>query len=755
MQLSKEIKILINSAFLTAKGYKNQYLTPEHVLYSIFVSSNPILNLIGIDEEARTTILIELEDFFESKVPKKDGVNPQESASFSNVIQRSVLISENADKDTVDIGEILVSIHEEKESFGSFFMKKYGITKNRINQAAKKLVPANGQGSNEKPESPLLAYAVELVQKAKDGKIDPIIGRDVEIERTIQILCRKKKNNPIHVGDPGVGKTALTEGLALRIAQEKVPEILRDYKIFSVDMGSMLAGTKFRGDFEERMKMLIEEAKNTEKSILFIDEIHTIIGAGTTGQGALDASNILKPALTSGEIRCIGSTTFEEYKKHFSKDGALSRRFQKIDVNEPSLEDTKAIVLGIKEQYENHHDVIYTNEAIEAIVNLSAQFINDKKLPDKAIDVLDEVGAKLRILNFGKEYKTNIVMDHHVEEIVSSIAKIPEKTVSTNEIDKLKNLESSIKSFVFGQDQAVESIVRAIKRNRVGFQKKNKPVANLLFAGKTGVGKTFVAQKLADSMGIPLIRFDMSEYQEKHSVSRLIGTPPGYVGFEEGGLLTDSIRKEPHSVLLLDEIEKANEDIFNILLQVMDYATLTDNNGRKADFRNVIIIMTSNAGARDIGKNGIGFGALKQGRDAVQNAVDKMFTPEFRNRLDKVVTFNDLDFDIVKNIVISEVEDFKNVLIEKGVSLSISDEAIEWLTKHGYSDEFGARNISRLIEDKIKEYFIDEILFGSLSEGGKSVAVVENDDIVIHSLNLSIDKSLVIGEGGKYEQIYG
>ncbi len=654
--------------------------------------------------------------------------------------------------------------------------------------------PLNRQKGAKK--SFLERYTVELTALARQGKLEPLIGREGELERTVQILCRRMKNNPVHVGDAGVGKTAITEGLAQRIASGDVPRLLKDYEIYSLDMGSLVAGTKFRGDFEERIKRVIDELLKKERAILFIDEIHTIIGAGSTGGGTLDASNLLKPVLTSGKIRCIGSTTYEEYNKYFEKDHALARRFQKIDIVEPAEEDAIAILKGLKKRYEEFHGVVYTDEAIEQAVRLSAQYITERKLPDKAIDIIDEAGARARIIAGGASAAASLtasdataaaggsaaaakesapeadlseaasnsaigeagtgaglapetgagvaaetgdasagrddapclvpVIDRAlIETVVAKVARIPEKTVSTGETERLKLLDAELSQKIFGQQDAVAAVVRAVKRSRAGFRAPGKPVANFLFVGPTGVGKTELARQLADILGIAMLRFDMSEYQEKHTVSRLIGSPPGYVGFEEGGLLTDAVRKQPHAVVLLDEIEKAHSDIYNILLQIMDYATLTDNQGRKADFRNIILIMTSNAGAREIGKPMIGFGERAVTDAAVSEAVEKTFTPEFRNRLDAVVRFDHLSREVMISIVKKELDEVRSRLAEKKVSLAVSDEVLDLIVERGWSPEFGARNVARLIEDLITTPLVDLVLFGELSRGGRATCVLD------------------------------
>ena len=544
-------------------------------------------------------------------------------------------------------------------------------------------------------------------------------------------MCRRQKNNPVHVGETGVGKTAITEGLAQLIVKGDVPDLLKGSKIYALDMGSLLAGTKYRGDFEERMKRFIEEILEEENAILFIDEIHSLVGAGAVSGGALDASNILKPALTGGRLKCIGSTTYEDYKKYFDRDRALSRRFQKIDIPEPTIEETVEILKGLKDRYEDYHDVTYTGGALRAAADLSSRYVNDRFLPDKAIDVIDEAGALARMWNFKKKSRKTRIDHMEVERVVSRIARIPEKTVSKNETNKLKTLEKQLKKVLFGQDNAINVAVQAIKRSRAGFREPDKPVASLLFIGPTGVGKTELARQLASMFGIPLHRFDMSEYQEKHTVARLIGAPPGYVGFDQGGLLTDAIRKTPHAVLLLDEIEKAHPDIFNTLLQIMDYATLTDNTGKKADFRNVILVMTSNAGARNIGRPQIGFSDNIVNAEAINKAVEKTFSPEFRNRLDDVVVFNGLSEKVVMQIVRKYIMEFSDVLSKKNIELAVTDKCYRWLAKNGYSRLFGAREVARLIQDRIKSFFVDEVLFGKLKNGGKAVADIRKDAVVI------------------------
>jgi ATP-dependent Clp protease ATP-binding subunit ClpA len=768
MKISGHVQAIINAAYNEAKVRNHGYLTPEHILYAAlaFEEVQEVLTACGANlEQIRTG----METYFDQKVPTLGNAEPTQTVGFQSVIERAVMQSQSSQKDMLDVADILVSLFDEERNYCSYYLKKAGVKRLELLNVLSHGFdgdnvhvfdfgkgrqghdgeeggkyggeeelgdPAQKVRSNKR--SALDRYATELTALARENKLEPVIGREAELERTIQVLCRRLKNNPVHVGDSGVGKTAITEGLAQRIVAGTVPPTLKDFSIFSLDMGALVAGTKYRGDFEERVKRVIEEMLKKERAILFIDEIHTLVGAGSVSGGALDASNLLKPALTSGRIRCIGSTTHEEYGKFFDKDRALSRRFQKIDIGEPSESDTIKILRGLKSKYEEYHHVHYSDEAVEGAVRLSAQVITERRLPDKAIDVIDEAGAFARIEAYKREGESgetftgaNATIQEGtvelvevglplIETVVSRIARIPERSVGQSEKDKLRELEPSLRRRIFGQDEAVTAVVRAVKRGRAGFRAEGKPVANFLFVGPTGVGKTELARQLADILGIVIHRFDMSEYQEKHTVSRLVGAPPGYVGYEEGGLLTDAIRKQPHAVVLLDEIEKAHPDIFNILLQIMDYATLTDNNGRKADFRNVILIMTSNAGARDIGKGLIGFGERKVDESAVTQAVEQIFTPEFRNRLDAVVRFGHLSRDIMTSIINKELDAFKSQLAEKKVQLELSAACIDRLAEEGYSREFGARNAGRLIEDKIKGFFVDQVLFGELSAGGSA-----------------------------------
>ncbi len=764
MRISEEVQGIINAAYQDAKQRNHEYLTAEHVLYaaSFFDLSRELLTGCGADPDEIKRLV---EEHLEKHVPVVKDTEPIQSQGFEDVIQRALFHTEASQKEIVDVGDILVSIIDEEQSFGAYFLKKSGVTRYNL----LKVISHGGilqrpdgseeEFSDEQPETSesveeegkkkrkkkdaLSQFTRDLTQAAKDGELEPLIGREGTLERSIQVLCRRLKNNPILVGDPGVGKTAVAEGLATRIAEGSVPQVLREYTLFSLDMGALLAGTRYRGDFEERLKAVISELEKREHVILFIDEIHTIVGAGAVSGGSMDASNLLKPALQAGHIRCMGSTTYDEYKKFFDRDRALSRRFQKIEIKETSPEETYEILMGLKERYEEYHDVTYTEAALKAAVDLSAQYINDRFLPDKAIDVIDEAGAFMRIQAYRDGAEQHYTLDEdQVERIIARIAQIPERSVSGSEKDRLKNLEAELRKRIYGQDVAVDSVVQAVKRSRAGFRQPDKPVANFLFVGPTGVGKTELARQLADILGVPMHRFDMSEYQEKHTVARLVGSPPGYVGYEEGGLLTDAIRKTPHAVLLLDEIEKAHQDVFNVLLQVMDYATLTDNAGRKADFRNVIIIMTSNAGARDIGKALIGFGERRVSESAVKDAVDRTFAPEFRNRLDKIVTFNALDEGIVLRIVDKEIRFFASQLEEKQVEIDVTHECRKWIAHEGFSNEFGARNVARLVQDKIKSYFVDEVLFGELAEGGGAVVDLKNGEVVVKVVKKGVPESM-------------
>lgn len=798
MNLSQEVNEILSSAYQEARQRKHEYLTPEHVLYAALHYEYPreVLAECGADADE---IRSELDEHLNENLPRISRGDPQQSLGFQNVVERAVFHTESASKEEVEVGDLIVSMFDEEQSFGAYFLKKAGIKRLALLQVISHGIVSSDEdpdtfgeaddedtmeevgepesesrdgstrsGRKKKKNDPLEQFTTDLTAMANDGQLEPLVGREDILERTIQVLCRRLKNNPVHLGEPGVGKTAVTEGLAQRIASGDVPDILKGYRVFALDMGSVLAGTRFRGDFEERMKAVIKRLESEEKVILFIDEIHTIVGAGgTAGGGSIEASNLLKPALAKGRLRCIGATTHDEYRRYFEKDRALSRRFQKIDVPEPSVGEAVDILKGLKGRYESFHNVRYSDEALDLAARLSDQYIKDRHLPDKAIDVIDECGAYVRMRTFRLKREEQEQVDQEssaqetadgeaaaeaadgdradqvveeppveigaldIERVVSRIANIPERSVSVSEKDRLKDLEPALRGAIFGQDGAIDSVVQAVKRSRAGFRNPNKPVASFLFVGPTGVGKTELARQLAETLGIAMHRFDMSEYQERYAVSRLIGAPPGYVGYDDGAQLVDVVRKTPHAVLLLDEVEKAHPEVFNVLLQVMDYATLTDNQGRKADFRNVILIMTSNAGARDIGKPVIGFGGGRVTSEAVDAAVEKFFAPEFRNRLDKVVLFNKLGTEIIENIVRKEIDAFAAQLEEKNITLDVTDACVTWLAEQGFSDEFGARNIARLVEEKIKGYFVDAVLFGELQDGGHATADIVGDDVII------------------------
>jgi ATP-dependent Clp protease ATP-binding subunit ClpA len=748
MKLDDITNRVLMAAYNEAKYNGHEYFTPEHILYAslFFNEGAAIIENCGASVDA---IKNELVKFFNENIPVVENADPIETVGVNNIMQSTAYHCISSGKDVIRIGDIIVSLFNEKDSFASYILQKNGLRRIDVLKYIShgvSLLPKANETSLERTESYvntddeeesasdqsefLKNFTIDLVEKAKKGKVDPLIGREDILERTIQVLSRRLKNNPIHVGDPGVGKTAITEGLARLIVDSKVPKSLKNSKIYYLDMGSMLAGTKYRGDFEERMKKVLNEIQNQENAIVYIDEIHTIVGAGSVSDGAMDASNIIKPFLTQGSLRFIGSTTYEEYKKYFEKDRALSRRFQKIDVPEPSVEDTYKILMGLKDRYEDYHKVKYTDEALRLAAELSAKYIQDRHLPDKAIDVIDETGAYVR-LHCENDQKVITITEKDIERTVSSIAKIPKQSVSTNEINQLKNLDKKLKKEIFGQDKAIDTVVGAIKRSRAGFNEPEKPVASLFFVGPTGVGKTELCKQLASILGIPLIRFDMSEYQEKHTVARLIGAPPGYVGYEEGGLLTDAIRKTPYCVLLLDEIEKAHPDIYNILLQIMDYATLTDNNGKKADFRNVILIMTSNAGAREVGRALIGFDSRSVERSAILKEVERIFSPEFRNRLDEIAVFNHINEDMALLIAKKAMKKFEDKLQAKNIKLTVTSKFYKWLAQKGLSSNYGAREILRIVQEKIKTYFVDEVLFGELSSGGTAVVDIVDDEVKI------------------------
>ncbi len=738
--ISKELEATLNFALKEAKTRRHEYVSLEHLLYALLRDKDGKAAIVACGGDV-DRLRQSLEEFFSGQLeslPEGWDQEPQQTLSFHRVLQRAVIHAQSAERKEINGGNVLIALYREPESYAIYLLEEQGINRfdvvNYVSHGVSKIPSeeeAEAGGDEEQDEegrparrvNPLEAFTVNLVDKAGRGHIDPLIGRQDEIERTIHVLCRRRKNNPIYVGDPGVGKTAIAEGLALKIHQGVVPDALKDAVIYALDMGALLAGTKFRGDFEARLKGVLNGLKKHPNSILFIDEIHTIVGAGATSGGSMDASNILKPALASGELKCIGSTTYHDYKSYFERDRALARRFQKIEVAEPSQHEAIQILEGLKPHYEKHHGVQYSSGAIRAAVKLSAKHINDRRLPDKAIDVIDEIGAAVKIQPAEKRRKLIIPKD--IERIVAKIAKIPPRTVSTSDKEQLQNLERDLKLVVFGQDTAIETLASTIKLSRSGLGQPEKPIGCFLFAGPTGVGKTELAKQLAHVMGIEFLRFDMSEYMEKHTVSRLIGAPPGYVGFDQGGLLTDAINRNPYAVLLLDEIEKAHPDLFNILLQVMDHATLTDNNGKKADFRNIVLIMTTNAGAREMSGAPLGFGA-RSNVGKGKEAIEKMFSPEFRNRLDAMITFNSLSQDNIERVVDKFIIELDHQLNDKKVLLQLTPKARRWFAERGYDATFGARPMARLIQNEIKRVLADEILFGKLQNGGK-VEVDEND----------------------------
>ena len=729
--LNKELEQTLNNAFVFAREHRHEFMTVEHLLLALLDNSaaRDALKACGADIEA---IKSELLAFVKDTTPLilDDQLNERETQptlGFQRVLQRAVFHVQSSGKDEVTGANVLVAIFSEQESQAVYILKKADVTRldvvNFISHGVSKAdddEPVNPEASEEAEAgeeggSALSKYATDLNRHAKDGKIDPLIGSKSEVERTIQILCRRRKNNPLLVGEAGVGKTAIAEGLAYRIVNEDVPDVIAESTVYSLDLGGLLAGTKYRGDFEKRLKAILKELGKDKNAILFIDEIHTIIGAGAASGGVMDASNLLKPKLSSGELRCIGSTTYQEYQGIFEKDRALARRFQKVDVTEPSVSDTTKILLGLKSRYEEHHNVRFTQKAIQAAAELSAKYINERHLPDKAIDVMDEAGASQRLLPPSKRKKTIGVGD--IEQIIAKMARIPEKSVSASDKEVLKNLGRNLKMVVFGQDKAIETLNDAILLSRSGLGAEAKPIGSFLFAGPTGVGKTEVTQQLAKIMGVELVRFDMSEYMERHAVSRLIGAPPGYVGFDQGGLLTDAVIKNPYSVVLLDEIEKAHSDIYNILLQVMDHGTLTDNNGRKVDFRNVVLVMTTNAGVQETVRKSIGFKQQDHSHDAMSE-INKVFTPEFRNRLDGIIWFNHLDPEIILQVVDKFIIELQAQLDVKGVSLEVTSAARAYMAEKGYDKAMGARPMARVIKDDLKKELANELLFGELSKGG-------------------------------------
>ncbi|MCF6305609.1 MAG: ATP-dependent Clp protease ATP-binding subunit ClpA [Rhodobacteraceae bacterium] len=734
---SNTLEAAIHTALSLANERHHELATLEHLLLALVdePDAEKVMVACGVDmDELKRALVKFVDNDLESLVSDVEGSEAAPTTGFQRVIQRAAIHVQSSGRSEVTGANVLVAIFAERESHAAFFLQQQDMTRydavNFISHGVAKdpkfseSVPLTGaegeedifsEPSKEKEKTALEKYCVDLNAKARKGDVDPLIGRRLEVDRCIQILCRRRKNNPLLVGDPGVGKTAIAEGLARKIVDEEVPAVLENATIFSLDMGALLAGTRYRGDFEERLKAVMTEMEEHDDAILFIDEIHTIIGAGATSGGAMDASNLLKPALQGGKLRCMGSTTYKEFRQHFEKDRALARRFQKIDVNEPSIPDSIKILMGLKPYFEEHHDIRYTNDAIKTAVDLAARYINDRKLPDKAIDVIDEAGAAQMLVAESKRRKTIGAKD--IEAVVAQIARIPPKNVSKDDAEVLRDLEKNLKRVVFGQDKAIEALASSIKLSRAGLREPEKPIGNYLFAGPTGVGKTEVAKQLADTLGVELLRFDMSEYMEKHAVSRLIGAPPGYVGFDQGGLLTDGVDQQPHCVLLLDEIEKAHPDVFNILLQVMDHGKLTDHNGKAIDFRNVVLIMTSNAGAAEQAKNAIGFGQdRREGEDIA--AIERMFTPEFRNRLDAVIGFGALPKSVILRVVEKFVLQLEAQLMDRNVTIELSEKAAEWLANKGYDDRMGARPLARVIQEHIKKPLAEELLFGTLMKGG-------------------------------------
>ncbi|MET0281490.1 MAG: ATP-dependent Clp protease ATP-binding subunit ClpA [Steroidobacteraceae bacterium] len=739
--LSAELENCLNAAFAQAREARHEFLTVEHLLLAILDTPRvkEILKAGGADmrrlgEELR----LHIDNTTPRIKPGEDEREVQPTLGFQRVLQRAVFQVQSGGRREVSVADVLVAIFSEKQSHAVFLLARHEITRLDVTQyishglakGEDKLAREEGASPESaergEPEggSALDKYAVNLNRSAQEGRIDPLVGRKVEVERTIEILCRRRKNNPLYVGEAGVGKTAIVEGLARLIVEGKVPDVLADSVIYSLDLGSLLAGTKYRGDFEKRLKAVISEVRKQPGAILFIDEIHTLIGAGATSGGVMDASNLIKPALTSGELRCIGSTTYQEYRGIFEKDHALSRRFQKIDVVEPTVPETIEILQGLKPRYEEHHGVRYTDAAIKSAAELAARHINDRHMPDKAIDVVDEAGARQRLKP--QEERSGVVDVPQIEDVVARIARIPAKSVSTSDREVLRNLERNLKLVIFGQDAAIEALSASIKMARSGLGEQRKPVGSFLFAGPTGVGKTEVTRQLATVLGVEFLRFDMSEYMERHTVSRLIGAPPGYVGFDQGGLLTEAVSKHPHCVLLLDEIEKAHPDVFNLLLQVMDHGVLTDNNGRKTDFRHVIIVMTTNAGAQDMSRASIGFTQSDNSSDGME-AIKRLFTPEFRNRLDATIQFGPLTKLTIERVVEKLLVEVEMQLEQKGVQLSVNDAARGWLAEHGYDPKMGARPMARLIQDQIKRPLAEELLFGKLADGGQVTVTVSDD----------------------------
>ncbi|HYG11238.1 MAG TPA: ATP-dependent Clp protease ATP-binding subunit ClpA [Pyrinomonadaceae bacterium] len=747
--ITRELQATLSAAVQEAIERRHEYVTLEHLLLALLsdrTASNVIRNCGGDTVVLRR----DLEKFFDERVEQLAQETthvPEQTEMFTRILQYAMLQAKGSGQKEINGGNILAALFQAERSYAVYLLRQQGVTRldvlnfiaHGISKHAGANEPAGGdfgdaseaEASRQEQHDPLAAFTVNLNERAREGYIDPLIGRSVEVLRTIQILCRRRKNNPIYVGEPGVGKTAIAEGLALKIQQGDVPEVLRDAQVYALDMGAVLAGTKYRGEFEQRFKAIINALKKIPGAILFIDEIHTIVGAGAVSGGSMDASNIIKPALASGELRCIGSTTYAEYKSAFERDRALARRFQKIEVGEPSLAETVEILNGLKSYYEQHHGVTYSPEAIQLAAELAAKYLHDRQLPDKAIDVIDEAGAAMKLLP--KEERPETIGAAEIELVLSRMAKIPPKSVGGSERDRLRDLKSELQSVIYGQDHAIEQVTNAIKLSRSGLGHPDKPVGSFLFSGPTGVGKTELAKQLAVALGVEFIRFDMSEYAEAHTVSRLIGAPPGYVGFDQGGLLTDAVTKTPYAVLVLDEIEKAHPNLFNILLQVMDHATLTDNNGKKADFRNVILIMTTNAGAQELSAGGIGFQSNTTGKGQGRGAIERAFSPEFRNRLDAWIAFAPLDFEVIERVVDKFVKELNEQLAEKRVRVVLDEPARAWLAARGFDRLFGARPMGRLIQKKIKEPLAEELLFGaSLAAGGEVAVGVEGDELALN-----------------------
>lgn len=743
--LDKELELTLNNAFREARELRHEFMTVEHLLLALLdnQSATRVLSACGANLNGLHSDLVTFIQENSPIIEDGDDRETQPTLGFQRVLQRAVFHVQSSGKKEVSGANVLIAIFGERESHAAYFLSQQNVARldavNFLSHGIAKINDDDEHDDNfneieedsrqeESGNNPLEAFADNLNELAMQGKIDPLIGRQIEVQRTIQILCRRRKNNPLYVGEAGVGKTAIAEGLAKLIVDGEVPDVLMDSVIYSLDLGALLAGTKYRGDFEKRLKSVISQLKKQPGAVLFIDEIHTIIGAGATSGGVMDASNIIKPVLASGDLKCIGSTTYQEYRGIFEKDRALARRFQKIDVEEPSIDETVKILQGLKSRFEEHHHIRYTNQALRTAAELTERYINDRHLPDKAIDVIDEAGAAQQLLPASKRKKTVGVTD--IENIIARIARIPAKTVNSSDKDVLKNLERNLKMVVFGQDEAIGTLANAIKMARSGLGNPQKPIGNFLFAGPTGVGKTEVTRQLAMQMGVELVRFDMSEYMERHTVSRLIGAPPGYVGFDQGGLLTDAINKQPHCVLLLDEMEKAHPDVFNLLLQVFDHGTLTDSNGRKTDFRNVIIVMTTNAGAEQMSRSSVGFTHQDHAGDAMES-IKRMFSPEFRNRLDAIIQFNALDKRTISNVVDKFLIELEAQLDEKKVTVEVTEEAREWMAENGYDKVMGARPMARLIQDKVKRPLAEELLFGKLEHGGHVVVSVEKDEIKV------------------------